>query len=154
MFVYTWSATQSLGWRHVNTGLITIIICKLDQGKMLLPRSAKVNHARQEPIFKDLDNLLRLAIDLRWIGHAELGFHTMFSLKGSPERRCVLNIIYPVSPRSRTIWSQYILTNANTRYVVQIGMKCANFVNMSTTTHTPSIWRREWGNWVTKSHVT
>ena len=58
------------------------------------------------------------------------------------------------TPCSRTISQIYNQHNSSSVKVIRTAIKCADFVNRSTITHTSSCLRNVHGKWVTKSIVT
>lgn len=60
----TLSLIEKLSRRHTNVGMMTIVVEKLNQRKVVILAPTKVNDAGSQHILKSLNSLLTLAIRL------------------------------------------------------------------------------------------
>jgi hypothetical protein len=69
----------------MDTGLIAIVVRKLDQGETLIPACTIVNNTSSEHVFKNLINPFILAISLRMIRRASNQLGSERKLQFLPE---------------------------------------------------------------------
>ena len=108
-----WSSTpptiQGFIWFHPNTRMETIIIVKLNQRKLVVPRTSLFQHTSPQQIFQRLDSPLCLTICLRMISRTQLQLSTKSIVQSFPKlwRKSQISILH--NARRYTMQSHNLL---------------------------------------------